>query len=289
MKLCKKKSDRVLTKHKRPIEGTPQLAGRIYRILFNEDDGLNDFYLSKRLEIPTSKINDALAYLKAHNSVIHAHQRWYVMDETLHPNDLLLPKSVEDAIPDATATEQPIEQPIIAANESCGFDPYRIVNPNSTIRRLESWLLSLSDHDKPKTTGELTVMLDTNRNTLQKAIKKLIAEGNSIIVQRIDTHILKMHGNASSVSVVQKKPVADQKEVTNDKQPPKPARWDLLLTEELRTWLRPMQLPEPHQATQWLETLSAITTVFQEIGIPVQHRFCHDISEMSAWLQTKNS
>ena len=273
MKLCNKKSSRVLTKHKSPIEGIPQLAGRIYRILFTEDDGLNDFYLSKRLDIPTSKINDALNYLKAHDSVIHAHQRWYVMDETLHPNDLSIPESVENTPYEAETaeTKQPLEQPAITANEP--RDPYRIVNPNSTIRRLESWLFGLSDHDKPKTTGELTVMLDTNRNTLQKAIKKLIVEGNPIIVQRIDTHILKMHGNASSVSVVQNKP----------------SKPDVLLTQELRAWLRPMQPPEPHQATQWLETLSAITTVFQEIGIPVQHRFCHDISEMSAWLQTKNS
>lgn len=279
-----------------------QIAERIYKILFKEDDGLTVQYLAERIGCPENSAEAALKKLEEHQYVINnnlmgEHVRWYVADETHNPETFLFDNNpvVETLVtpesPEAVTAVASIEPQVIIHETRSP-----LAKQDSVVRRFEAWLLGQPEDAKPVTNKYLFDLLGTNGSTLNKSVRQLKKEGHPVVCQRIKTHILKM--DQKSV-VARAKPRAQDKSL----QPP-PNRVlsvpkmmtetestprDDTLTNELRGWLIGRRKAIDPRAAQWANTLESIQTVFHEIGVPEDHSSRVNLRELNQWLMAENS
>jgi hypothetical protein len=121
--------------------------------------------------------------------------------------------------------------------------------------------------------SDLAVQLNTNKNTLGKAISHVCQEYRNLrldeLAERLNYLVMRTHPAAMATAVTAKV-----------SPPPATVAEDWI--DEFRARIFSRRLPD--SAVQWQETLTNLDTVFAELGIEETHRSRAHLREMTEWL-----
>jgi len=224
-----------------------RIAGRVVWHLQKAGDGLSLDHLSAILErVDPQEIKSALKLLIAKCQVVFCENGWYYL------------------LDDSFFKPQPDENPMSETTEK----------PKSIPAKLRDWFEALPIDSEPVMLGDLAVQLNTNKNTLGKALSHVCQEYRNLhleeLAERLNVLVMRTHPAALATTITIKAP------------PPPVTVLDWI--EEFRARIFSKRLPE--SAVQWQETLTNLESVFAELGIDVDHRSRVHLRELAEWLSS---
>lgn len=214
-------------------------------------DGLSVDHLASLLpKTSLPLLNKALAYLVKNEMVIHANDDWYYPMEE--------PKHTEVFRPTPLAVSTTQEDQTLMSTKSL-----------PVIARLRNWFEQRDPASPPILLKDLSDLLNADRETITKALKKLLEALSADQAERLDAAIIRRKVlNKSSAPPPKPEPEANQS--SDD--------W----VHEFRSHLIAKRIPE--HAQHWQETLRNMDRVFAELGVPKSQRARKHIHEMIEWL-----
>jgi predicted transcriptional regulator len=210
-------------------------------------DGLSLDHLSAILvRIQRSEIESALQRLIDQDLAVLCENGWYYL------------------LDDSFFKPQPDENTMSETTEK----------PKSIPAKLRDWFEALPIDSEPVMLSDLAEQLNTNKNTLGKALSHVCQEYRNLhlteLAERLNYLVMRTH------------PAAMATAITIKAHPSIPASTDWI--EEFRARIFSKRLPE--SAVQWQETLTNLESVFAELGIDVDHRSRVHLRELAEWLSS---
>lgn len=227
-------------------------------------DGLSVDHLSSLLpKTPRPLLSKALAYLVQNEMVIHANDDWYYSME--EPKHIEIPRPA----PSSDSFQFKKDQALMSDK------------PLPTIIRLRNWFEQRDPSSPPILLKDLSDLLVADRETITKALRKLLEILSAEQAAQLDAAIIRRkvkHKPPEPTSEPEAEPEPASEPEPESKTNQSSDDW----VHEFRSHLIAKRIPE--HASQWQETLRNMDRVFAELGVPDSQRARKHVQEMIEWL-----